>query len=54
MARDIPAGRAFIELFLKDGALMKGLSQARNRMNSFAATSAAAGGAMMAAGGAIY
>jgi hypothetical protein len=50
MARDIPAGRAYVELFVKNSGLMRGLSQAKQRLESFAQTATLVGGSMMAAG----
>jgi len=50
MARDIPAGRAFVELFVKNASLMRGLRDAKQRLESFASTASLVGGSMMAAG----
>ena len=51
--KDISAGRAFVELYVKGGLLEKGLRSASARLQSWGKSAAMAGGAMTAAGAAI-
>jgi TP901 family phage tail tape measure protein len=53
MARDIPAGKAYVELTVKNSAMLRGLADAKKRLNSFAQSATMIGGAMMAGGAAI-
>jgi len=52
-AGDIRAGRAFVELTLKDGAFVRGLSDASKRLRSFSTEIAEIGAIIAAAGSAI-
>lgn len=51
--QDIRAGRAYVELYVKNSALVKGLQSASKQFKSFGAGVAKLGGLMTAAGGAV-
>lgn len=51
--REIEAGAAFVRLFVKGADLQRGLSAAKQRLQSFASGAAAIGGGMLAGGAAI-
>jgi len=51
--KDIEAGKSFVELYLKQSKLVKGLQAAKQRMQSFGKNVSMVGGAMAGAGTAI-
>jgi hypothetical protein len=50
---DIEAGKAYVSLYVKNSALVKGLQSASKQLQSWGANIAKIGGSMMAAGGAV-